>query len=177
MERFRATPPWAKKESNILGDRWFFLLVAMRVSIQESYIWNFLYAQSKSGQEECLHLESTYVLGTLKLGVFHQLSLYGYFCHIWCIKTEAQRSSVARGHSGCKWQNWVWSRGSTGDRIPHNTALAIWTNLKMDQSLLNFTACLGVILACLFGKNHIRIYIIRTCAFLGNKVWQDSYAG
>lgn len=40
-----------------------------------------------------------------------------------------------------------------------------------------FTAfSLGVILVCLFGKNHIRIYIIRTCAFLGNKVWQSSYA-
>lgn len=150
---------------------------AMRVSIQRKLYLNFLYAQSiKSGQEECLHLESTYVLGT-KLGVFHQLSLWVFLSHFGHVKTEARGSSVARGHSGCKWQNWSLNPGSTGDRIPQycTSHLDKFENGSKFTEL--FTAfSLGVILACLFGKNHIRIYIIRTCAFLGNKVWQSSYA-
>ena len=129
-----------------------------------------------------LAFRSNYILGT-KLGVFHQLSLWVFLSHFSHVKTEAQSSSVARGHSGCKWQNWSLNPGSTGDLNPgiwirkYHTILhwpfgRIWKWIKVYWTFysLLLRSHLG-----LFGKNRIRIYIIRTCAFLGNQVWQNSY--
>ena len=101
MVKFRAPTPGAKK-SNILGNRWFLLLLAVKVSLQRiAMIGIVLFCTNHERwvRERCSHLGFSYVSIT-KLGVFHVSSfaiivapiVWYYYSHFRDVKTGTQRS-------------------------------------------------------------------------------------